>query len=61
MDPIFGYHLIDLISSVLSCITRQEQPDSGISVQKLPESHLAIKEEAYSPFSSPSAISNKYI
>lgn len=50
MDPIFGYHLIDLISSVLSYITRQEQPDSGISVQKLPESHLAIKEEAYRPY-----------
>jgi hypothetical protein len=50
MDPIFGYPLIDLISSVLSCITRQEQPDSGISVEKLPESYLAIKEEAYRPY-----------
>lgn len=28
----------------------KEQPDSGISVQKLPESHLAIKEEAYRPY-----------
>lgn len=42
-------NLLCPVSYVVSRITQQEQLDSGISVQKLPESHLAIKEEDYRP------------